>query len=188
MRRHGFVRVGTSTPVGRPADVSFNRDSIITEAKRADAESVDLLVYPELCVSAYAIDDLLAQITLLDAVESALEDIRVASTNLSSVLLVGAPLRHRGKLYNCAVAIARGRILGVVPKSFLPNYREYYEKRWFAHGRNVVGQTMVLGGEDVPFGVDLIFEATDLPGLTFHMEICEDYWAAIPPSSEAALA
>ena len=188
MRRHGFVRVGTSTPVGRPADVSFNRDSIITEAKRADAESVDLLVYPELCVSAYAIDDLLAQITLLDAVESALEDIRVASTNLSSVLLVGAPLRHRGKLYNCAVAIARGRILGVVPKSFLPNYREYYEKRWFAHGRNVVGQTMVLGGEDVPFGVDLIFEASDLPGLTFHMEICEDYWAAIPPSSEAALA
>lgn len=187
MRRHGFVRVATSTPLGRPADVSFNRDSIIAEAQKAHAESVDLLVYPELCVSSYAIDDLHLQAALLDAVEQALEAIRQATEKLSTVLLVGAPLRHRNRLFNCAVAIARGRILGVVPKSYLPNYREYYEKRWFAHGRDIAGETMRLGGEEVPFGTDLIFEAADLPALTFHMEVCEDYWAAVPPSSEAAL-
>ena len=104
------------------------------------------------------------------------------------MLLIGAPLRHSGRLYNCALAIARGRLLGVVPKSFLPNYREYYEKRWFAHGRNLVGQTIRVAGQDVPFGTDLIFEASDLGGFVFHMEICEDFWAAVPPSSSGALA
>ncbi len=187
-RRHGFVRVGTSTPKGRPADVAYNTANIIAEAKRADAESVDLLVFPELCVSSYAIDDLHLQTALLDAVEAALADIREASKPLAAVLLVGAPLRFRGSLYNCAIAIARGKVLGVVPKSYLPNYREYYEKRWFAHGRDIKGETMVLGGQDVPFGTDLIFESSDFASLTFHMEVCEDYWATVPPSSEAALA
>ena len=188
MRRHGFVRVATSTPRGRPADVDFNREGIIQQAKQAHAESVDLVVFPELCVSSYAIDDLLLQHALLDAVEAALEDIRAASETLSPVLLVGAPLRHRGRLYNCAVAIARGLVLGVVPKSYLPNYREYYEKRWFAHGRDIAGEQIEVGGHSVPFGVDLIFTASDFPALSFHIEICEDYWAAIPPSTEAALA
>lgn len=187
-RRHGFVRVATSTPRGRPADVAYNTANIIAEAKRADAESADLVVFPELCVSSYAIDDLHLQTALLDAVESALADIREASKSLAAVLLVGAPLRRRGSLYNCAIAVARGRFLGVVPKSYLPNYREYYEKRWFAHGRDIKGETITLGGEDVPFGTDLIFEASDFAPLTFHMEVCEDYWAAVPPSSEAALA
>lgn len=188
MRQHGFVRVATSTPLGRPADVSFNRNSIIAEAQKAHAESVDLLVYPELCVSAYAIDDLHLQAAVLDAVEAALEAIRQASETLSTVLLVGAQLRHQNRLFNCAIAITRGRILGVVPKSYLPNYREYYEKRWFAHGRDIVGESIsVANNEDIPFGTDLIFEASNFAPLTFHMEVCEDYWAAIPPSSEAAL-
>lgn len=187
-RRHGFVRVATSTPKGRPADVAYNTANIIAEAMKADAESVDLLVYPELCISSYAIDDLHLQTALLDAVERALAEILEASESLAAVLLVGAPLRWRGSLYNCAIAIARGRILGVVPKSYLPNYREYYEKRWFAHGRDIKGETINLGGEYVPFGTDLIFEASDFAPLTFHMEVCEDYWATVPPSSEAALA
>ena len=187
-RRHGFVRVATATPKGRPADVAYNTANIIAEAKRADAECVDLLVFPELCVSSYAIDDLHLQTALLDAVEAALADIRAASQSLAAVLLVGAPLRFRGSLYNCAIAIARGRFLGVVPKSYLPNYREYYEKRWFAHGRDIKGETLELAGEAVPFGTDLIFEASDFAPLTFHMEVCEDYWATVPPSSEAALA
>ena len=188
MHRHGFVRVASSTPRVRPADVSFNRDAILAEARRANEAGVDLVVFPELCVSSYAIDDLHMQTALLDAVENAIAAIAEASRELSPVLLIGAPLRHEGRLYNCAVVVARGAILGVVPKSFLPNYREYYEKRWFAHGRNVRGQTIGVAGRDAPFGSDLIFEAADLPDFVFHVEICEDYWATIPPSSEAALA
>ena len=188
MHRHGFVRVATSTPRVRPADVSYNRDAILEEARRADAARVDLAVFPELCVSSYAIDDLHLQTALLDAAEAAVGDITAATADLAPVLLIGAPLRHSGRLYNCALAIARGRLLGVVPKSFLPNYREYYEKRWFAHGRNLVGQTIRVAGRDVPFGTDLIFEASDLGGFVFHMEICEDFWAAVPPSSAGALA
>ena len=188
MHRHGFVRVATSTPRVRPADVSYNRDAILEEARRADAARVDLAVFPELCVSSYAIDDLHLQTALLDAVEAAVGDITAASADLAPVLLIGAPLRHSGRLYNCALAIARGRLLGVVPKSFLPNYREYYEKRWFAHGRNILGQTIRVAGQEVPFGADLIFEASDLGGFVFHMEICEDFWAAVPPSSSGALA
>jgi NAD+ synthase (glutamine-hydrolysing) len=137
MHTHGFVRVATSTPRVRPADVSFNRDGIIEEARRAHAAHVDLLVYPELCVSSYALDDLLLQSALLDAVEAAVGEIVAASTGLSPVLLIGAPLRHEGRLYNCALAVADGHLLGAVPKSYLPNYREFYEKRWFASGLTV---------------------------------------------------
>ncbi|PJK27488.1 NAD(+) synthase [Minwuia thermotolerans] len=188
MHRHGFVRVATSTPRVLTADVGFNRDAILAEARRADAANVDLLIYPELCVSSYALDDLHLQTALLDTVEDAIAEIISASAELSPVLLIGAPLRHRGRLYNCGLAISRGRLLGVAPKSFLPNYREYYEKRWFAHGRNIRNETIRAGGVEAPFGSDLIFEAEDLAGFFFHIEICEDFWAAVPPSSAAALA
>ncbi len=188
LHRHGFARIGTSTPRVRPGDVTFNRDAVVSEARRAHEAHVDLLVYPELCVSSYAIDDLHLQTAMQEAVRDALDHIAAESRDLTPALLVGAPLAQAGRLYNCAVVISRGEILGVVPKSYLPNYREYYEKRWFAHGREVTGRTMRLGEGEVPFGVDLIFEARDLPGFVFHAEICEDYWATIPPSSEAALA
>ncbi|MGX9854904.1 NAD(+) synthase [Limimaricola variabilis] len=186
LHRHGFVRVATATPRVRPADVAFNRDAVIAEARRAHDARADLVVFPELCISSYAIDDLHMQTALNDAVETALEAVVEASAKLSPVLLVGAPLRHEGRLYNCAAVISRGRLLGVVPKSFLPNYREFYEKRWFAAGRGVTGRMMRLGEREVPFGTDLIFEAEDLPGLIFHTEICEDFWAPVPPSSQAA--
>lgn len=104
------------------------------------------------------------------------------------VLLVGAALVRAGRLYNCAVVIARGRVLGVVPKTFLPNYREFYEKRWFASGAGLTGLSIDLGGASVPFGTDLIFAARDLPGFVIHAEICEDYWAPTPPSTTGALA
>jgi NAD+ synthase (glutamine-hydrolysing) len=122
---------------------------------------VDLAVSPEVCVSSYAIDDLHMQTARLDAVEAAVENITAASADLAPVLLIGAFLRHSGRLYNCALAIALIELLGVAPKSFLPNYREYYEKRWFAHGRNSVGQTIRVGGREAPFGSDLIFAASD---------------------------
>ncbi|HBB85964.1 MAG TPA: NAD(+) synthase, partial [Sulfitobacter sp.] len=184
--RHGFVRVATCTPRVRPADVTFNRDSLLEEMRRADAARVDLLVCPELSLSSYAIDDLHMQDALLNAVEDALGVLVEASAKMTPVVLLGAPLRREGRLYNCAIAISRGVVLGVVPKSYLPNYREFYEKRWFAHGRDTSGE-ITVAGRRVPFGDDLIFEATDLPGLIFHAEICEDLWTPAPPSSDAAL-
>jgi NAD+ synthase (glutamine-hydrolysing) len=188
MHGHGFVRAATSTPRVRTADVSCNRDGIIDEARRAHDCHVDLLVYPELCISSYAIDDLHLQSALLDACETAIGEIVSASGGLSPVLLVGAPLRHEGRLYNCALAIADGKLLGVVPKSYLPNYREYYEKRWFASGLNVRGKTLRIGQLEAPFGTDLIFASNRLPGFKLFVEICEDYWAPNPPSTAGALA
>ena len=138
MHRHGFVRVASSTPRVLPADVAFNRDAILAEARRASAADVDLVVFPELALSSYAIDDLLMQTALLDAVEAAVATLVEESSGLTPLLLVGTPLRHEGRLYNCALAISRGRLLGVVPKSYLQNYLEYFVMRWFAHGRCVV--------------------------------------------------
>jgi len=185
--RHGFVRVATCTPQVRPADVRFNCDSVLDQMRRADQARADLLVCPELCLSSYAIDDLHLQEALLSEVEQAVATLAEASAGLSPVILIGAPLRRDGRLYNCAVVLSRGRILGVVPKSYLPNYREFYEKRWFAHGRGLAGE-IAVAGQRVPFGDDLIFEAADLPGLIFHTEICEDLWTPAPPSADAAMA
>jgi NAD+ synthase (glutamine-hydrolysing) len=185
---HGFVRVATATPVSRTADVAHNTAGVLAEARKAHAAHVDLVVFPELTLSSYAIDDLLLQHALLERVEQGLAEVVAASADLDPVLVVGAPLRRSDKLYNCAVVIARGRILGVVPKSFLPNYREFYEKRHFAHGRGCRGLTIKLAGQQVPFGTDLVFAASNLPGLRFGVELCEDFWAPIPPGMTAALA
>ncbi|MCJ2183816.1 NAD(+) synthase [Novosphingobium sp. 1949] len=188
MHEHGFVRVATSTPRVRPADVAYNRDQILAEARRAHEAHVDLLVFPELCLSSYAIDDLHLQGALIGAVEAAVGEIVAASAGLSPVLLVGAALVKGASLYNCALVIAHGRLLGVVPKSFLPNYREFYEKRWFASGKSVRGATITVGGHTVPFGVDLVFASEVLPHFRFCAEICEDVWAPTPPSTLGALA
>ena len=185
---HGFVRVAAATPAVAVADPAHNAQSIIALARQAHDDGVDVVVYPELCVSSYAIDDLHLQDALLGAVDTALADICAATADLGPVLLVGAPLRRRDRLYNTAVVISHGRILGVQPKTFLPNYREYYEKRWFAPGAGVVGLDIDVAGQSVPFGTDLIFAAADLPELVIGIDICEDYWAPIPPSSFAALA
>jgi len=184
----GMVRVAAATPRGSAGDPAANAASILDLARRGDTEGADLIVYPELSLSSYAIDDLHLQDALLDRVEAELAALVAASRDLKPVLLVGAPLRRNGRLYNTAVAIARGRILGVVPKSYLPNYREYYEKRWFAPGIGLTGLDITVAGQTAPFGVDLIFAASDLPDFIFHVEICEDYWAPIPPSSIGALA
>jgi NAD+ synthase (glutamine-hydrolysing) len=185
---HGFVRVGAGTPLATVGDVAANAAAIIALAKQADAEGVDLLVLPELALSSYAIDDLHLQDAQLDRVESELGAIVAASQRLRPVLLVGAALRRNGRLYNTAVVVSRGHILGVVPKSYLPNYREYYEKRWFAPGHGLTGLDMTLCGQPVPFGPDLIFAADDLADFIFHVEICEDYWAPLPPSTAGAMA
>ena len=188
LHSHGFVRVATATPIVSTADPARNAEATIALAREADADGVDVVVYPELGLSSYAIDDLHLQDALLEVVEKAIADVCAASSTFGPLLLVGAPVRRNGRLYNAALAISHGRILGVVPKTFLPNYREYYEKRWFAPGAGVTGLDIAVAGQLVPFGTDLIFAATDLADLVIGIDICEDYWAPIPPSSYAALA
>ncbi|RMB53833.1 NAD+ synthase (glutamine-hydrolysing) [Sphingomonas sp. PP-CE-3A-406] len=188
IHRHGLIRVAAATPRASVGDTAANADATIALAKEADARGVDLVVFPELNLTSYAIDDLHLQTAQQRATLAAIATVVAASTEVRPVLLVGAALVRNGRLYNCALAIARGRVLGVVPKTFLPNYREFYEKRWFASGTGMTGLTIDLNGEDVPFGTDLIFAARDLPGFVFHAEICEDYWAPTPPSTAGALA
>ncbi|WP_100261314.1 NAD(+) synthase [Qipengyuania seohaensis] len=188
LHTHGFVRVATATPKVRTADIAYNAQGIIEQAEKAHEQGVDLLLYPELSLSSYALDDLHLQTALLEAVERHLSEILERSRTLTPVLVIGAPLRRNGRIYNCAITIAKGRILGVVPKSYLPNYREFYEKRWFSHGRDCVGLDIDVLGETVPFGTDIIFDAQDLAGFTFGIEICEDFWSPNPPGTLAALA
>ncbi|HEX3398757.1 MAG TPA: NAD(+) synthase [Acetobacteraceae bacterium] len=186
--RHGLARVAACTTQCTLADPAANAAAILEVARRCHDRGAALAVFPELGISGYAISDLLHQSTLLDAVESAIADIVAASADLLPLLLVGAPLRHAGALYNCALAIHRGRLLGVVPKVHLPNYREFYEPRHFVVGDGMVGGSITIGEHAAPFGTDLLFAAEDVPGLVVHAEICEDVWVPIPPSSQAALA
>lgn len=188
LHRQGMIRAGVCTPTVTVGNPAANADSTIALAQQGDAEGADLLVFPELNVTSYAIDDLHLQDAILDATEAGVAAIVAASAKLRPVLLIGAALRRNGRLYNCALAIARGRVLGVVPKQFLPNYREYYEKRWFASGIGLSGLDITVAGQTVPFGADLIFAASDLEDFVFHVEICEDYWAPTPPSTDGALA
>ncbi|HWT12899.1 MAG TPA: NAD(+) synthase [Allosphingosinicella sp.] len=188
IHRHGFVRVAAASPTGSSGDVAFNVDQAVALARDSAAKGCDLVVYPELNLSSYAVDDLFMQEAFLDSVEQGIARFAEATAELAPILVVGAPLRRNGRLYNCALVVSRGRILGVVPKSYLPNYREYYEKRWFVSGIGLNGIECAVAGQTVPFGTDLIFAATDLDDFIFHVEICEDYWAPQPPSTVGALA
>jgi NAD+ synthase (glutamine-hydrolysing) len=187
-QRQGFVRVAACTPRICVGDPQSNGEETLALMREGETRHADLMLFPELGISAYAIDDLLLQDALLDGVEAALAKLVEASRSLRPVFIVGAPIRRNGRLYNCGVVISRGKILGVTPKSFLPNYREYYENRWFAPGFGVAGLDVKLAGQTVPFGTDLLFAASDLPDFIFHIEICEDFWAADPPSTQGALA
>lgn len=184
----GFVRVAACTAPVTLADPYANKDQILATARTCAQQGAGLCVFPELGLSGYSIEDLLQHSTLQRGVENALVELAQATVDLLPVLVVGAPLAHRNSLYNCAVVLHRGRILGVVPKSYLPNYREFYEKRHFAPGAAVRGQSMRLGGQDVPFGVDLLFTAQDVPGFCLGVEICEDMWVPNPPSTAQAMA
>ncbi len=185
---HGFVRVAAASPVVALADPATNAARILALARRAHDASAALCVFPELALSGYSIDDLLQQDALQGGVEHALALLAAASADLTPALVVGAPLRAHGALYNCAVVLHRGRVLGVAAKSYLPTYREYYERRQFAAASDACADSITLCGEHVPFGANLVFTARDVRDFAFHAEICEDMWAPIPPSSWAALA
>ena len=184
----GLARVAACTLPVHPAQPLENARDTVQAATQCHDDGVALAVFPELSLTGYNIDDLLLQDVLLDEVLEAIEVLREASTTLTPVIVVGAPLRYRNRIYNCAVVIHKGRVLGVAPKSYIPNYREFYEKRHFASGAGTRGELEIPGVGSVPFGADLIFEAADVRGLSFHVEICEDMWVPVPPSAEAALA
>jgi NAD+ synthase (glutamine-hydrolysing) len=186
--RQGFARVAVGAPSSRVADPDVNVAGIVAMCAQAHARDASLVVFPELCLSSYAIDDLLQQQALLDRVETTAAHLIVASRDLMPVIVVGAPVRCRGRLYNGALVIHRGALLGIVPKSYLPNYREFYERRHFASGVSVRNETVDFAGRKVPFGVDLIFEAMDVPAFRLAIEICEDVWVPVPPSTQAAMA
>ncbi len=185
---HGFVRAAVCIPHLRVAAPAFNAERTVALARRASEANAGIALFPELGISAYSNDDLFHQDALLDATVRGLETIVEASVDLIPLILVGAPLRFDHKLFNCAVAIYRGSILGIIPKTYLPNYREFYEKRQFTSGSDAISRTVSLLGQEAPFGSDIIFTARDYPGLAVHAEICEDVWAPIPPSTYAALA
>jgi NAD+ synthase (glutamine-hydrolysing) len=185
---HGFARVACAVPHMRIADPAFNAERTLALAGQASDDHTALIAFPELGLSGYSIDDLLHQGALLDGVVDAIERIAAESASLHPVLVVGAPLRCEHGVFNCAVVIHRGRVLGVTPKSYLPEYREYYEKRQFRAARDALGDTIRIGGAEVPFGTNLLFAARDLPGFAVHVEVCEDFWVPIPPSTFGALA
>ncbi|MGM9481275.1 NAD(+) synthase [Roseateles sp. NT4] len=185
---HNFARVAVGVPQCRVADPAFNAGQTIALLRQAATEGVAVIAFPELGLSAYSCDDLFHQRALLDGCEAALAEVLAATAELPPVAIVGMPLRVEHRLLNCAVVLLRGRILGVVPKTFLPNYGEFYEARQFCSGEEATVDTVMLLGQRVPFGSRQIFAADDLPLLRLHVEICEDVWTPIPPSSFAALA
>ncbi len=185
---HDFVRIAACVPRTKPANVAENLKETLRLAREGDAAKAALMLFPELGLSAYAIDDLLLQDALQEAIHSALKTIVDASRDLYPVLIVGAPLQWQGALFNTAAVIHNGTVLGVVPKIFLPNYREFYERRHFRSGAGIRGQSIAIGGQEAPFGADLLFRSTGSVNFTFHVEICEDFWVPVPPSSRAALA
>ncbi|OLL73848.1 NAD synthetase / Glutamine amidotransferase chain of NAD synthetase [Pseudonocardia sp. Ae168_Ps1] len=186
--RHRFLRAAAATLHTTMAEPAANAAAVLDAARSCHDDGVGLVVFPELTLSGYSIEDVLLQDTLLEAVERELVTLAAATAELLPVLVVGAPLRHRHRVYNTAVVIHRGRILGVAPKSYLPTYREFYERRQLAAGDDVRDATITVGGTAYPFGTDLLFRAEDLPGFVLHAEICEDFWVPVPPSAEAALA
>ncbi len=184
---HGFARVAACTLPIRMVQPLANAETVLAQARECAEAGASLAVFPELTLSGYSIEDLLMQDTVLSAVEDALAWLVPQTEGLGCIVVVGAPLVSLNRIYNCAVVIHRGRVLGVVPKSYLPTYREFYERRQIGPGDDVTGEIRIAG-EDVPFGSDLLFAAEDVPGFVLNVEICEDMWVPIPPSAEAALA
>ena len=183
--KDGFIKVAAGTIDVTVADVLYNTEQILARMQQADAAEINLLVLPELCLTGYSCGDLFYSDCLLGAVEPALQRLLQASAALRPVFAVGLPLRFCGKLFNCAAILHAGQLLGVVPKTYLPNYGEFYEQRQFSSAAVLAGknETITLCGQRVPFGAQLLFACEQLPAFTFGVELCEDLWAPCPPST-----
>ncbi|MGO9202956.1 MAG: NAD(+) synthase [Limisphaerales bacterium] len=185
---HGFIRAAVCIPSLRVADPQFNLERTLELARQASGAQAVVALFPELGLSAYSDEDLFHQDALLEAAKAAVARLVKESEELAPVLIVGAPLRFDAKLFNCAVILYRGRVLGLAPKTYLPNYREFYEKRQFTSARDALSREVLFLGKPVPFGNDLVFDAVNVEGFKLHVEVCEDVWSPIPPSTWAALA
>ena len=187
LKRFGFIRVGASVPELRVANVEFNTKEIIKEIKILESKGVQILTFPELCLTGYTCGDLFSQEILLEKSLYGLKDIMNATKELNIVVIVGMPIVCDNQLFNCGVVVSRGEILGIVPKTYIPNYGEFYEKRWFSSSKNLVGNSINLFGKEIPIGVDLLFRDVLDKKIVFGIEICEDLWSPKAPGVDAAL-
>jgi NAD+ synthase (glutamine-hydrolysing) len=184
MPRHGFVRVAAAVPQLRVADTRFNAGRTIDLMHRAADESVDVVVFPEMGLTGYTCNDLFFQRTLQEGAVDALETVAAASARLfTGLAIVGLPFVADDQVYNCAAAVYRGAVLGIIPKTYLPTYKEFYDARFFAPASTAYSTSVRLFGRDVPFGTDILFRATNVTNLVVGVEICEDLWGPVPPSS-----
>jgi NAD+ synthase (glutamine-hydrolysing) len=183
---YGYIRIATATPVIKVADIKFNTLKAKEAIDHCVNEGFRLILFPELNITGYTCADLFLQDSLLDSVTNSIDELATYTRKKKATIITGAPLPCNGKLFNCAVFISNGHILGVVPKTYLPNYNEYYEKRWFSSDLNRNCSTILLNGNEVPFGGDLLFRMEGYPDFQIGIEICEDLWSVIPPSSYMA--
>ena len=181
---YGFIKTATAIPLCRVADCHYNSEQIVELLHEADRQQVELIVFPELCITGYTCGDLFGQALLLEEAEAALSRIVKASRETDVLAVVGCPLAQGNRLFNTAVVVGHGTIYGIVPKSFLPNYKEFYEKRWFCQAAEAEGNTLTCCGQEVPFGARLLFSWGKA---VMAVELCEDLWVAIPPSSHHVL-
>lgn len=184
----GFLRVGAVVPLLRVADVEFNVGSIIAAMKKASAGGVQVLTFPEMAITGYTLGDLVQHQALLSKAKEGLHRILEASAKSNMVVIVGMPLEVEQKLFNCAVVLNSGHILGVIPKTLLPSYKEFYEDRWFTSSLDARCDSVELIGEQVPFGTDILFGLRGLPSALIGVEICEDLWVPLAPHEYQALA
>lgn len=184
---YGMIRVGAVAPDLQVGNCPYNTDKLIEAIMDANNKDIRILVFPELCITSYTCGDLFQQRTLLQSAAAQFNRLVAFSNHYDMLILVGIPVQADNQLFNCAVLIHKGRILGAVPKTYIPGHSEFYEERWFASAANALSNHVKLCGQEVPFGTDLLFKDTEIPGLCLGIEICEDLWVPIPPSSFHAL-
>lgn len=187
MKKYGFVRVASCVPELRVADVTFNVDEIIRNIKEADTKEVAVIVFPELSITGYTCSDLFFQEELLTSSKEGVRRILEETKDLGIISIIGAPVSIRNQLFNCGMVISKGHILGIVPKTYIPNYNEFYEKRWFATSLDLMDTEIKYLEEVVPIGTDLLFQDKENLQMSFGIEICEDLWSIVPPSNDLAL-
>ena len=187
LKEHGYVRCGAVVPKLKVANIEFNVNEIISNMQEAEAKNVQIVCFPELSITGYSCSDLFYQDILIEKAKDGLNQIIEKTKNLNIISILGMPIKFENQLFNTAVVIQKGEILGIVPKTFIPNYAEFYEKRWFASSKNLKQNEIELFNKKVPFGTDLLFKDKENEDICFGIEICEDLWAVETPSNKIAL-
>ncbi len=184
---YGFFRVGAAVPELKVADCGFNTKEILNVIEQAKKKNIRALVFPELCISSYTCGDLFLQKTLIDACEKSVFDIAKHTSDTDMYIILGLPVEMDCRTFNCAAVLYKGKILALIPKTYIPNYGEFYEKRWFASANEAVSKEITFCGQTVPVGAKILFRDKNKPEFTFGVELCEDLWCPVPPSSYHAL-